>query len=172
MVERNFIQHRLARFAHLGAAYGVRYVYPLLDLDLVRFAMRVPAWFLVRRGTSRCLLRDAVRGLLPERARLREAKLFPHSLDSLRLAQLREQIDARLAAIPADGLAARAIDLPALRAAYQAAIGTPEATLARIREHAGRGEQFFHEAFRYSAALQLAVALDEYERQHGRVELR
>lgn len=172
MAERNFIQHRLARFAHLGAAYGVRYVYPLLDLDLVHFAMRVPAYFLVRRGTSRCLMRDAVRGLLPERVRLREVKLFPHSLDTLRLARLRERIDARLAAIPADGLASRAVDLPALRAAYQAAIDSPEATLARMREHAARGEQLFHEAFRYSAALQLAVALDEYERQYGRVELR
>ncbi|HUF87132.1 MAG TPA: asparagine synthase-related protein [Thermohalobaculum sp.] len=165
--ERNWIQHRLARFAHLGAPYGVRYAYPLLDLDLVGFAMRVPAWFLARPGESRCLLRDAIRGLVPERVRLRQAKLFPHSLDTLRLPRLGARIDARLAALAPDGLAATAIDIAALRAAYREALDTPEATLARMREHAARGEQLFLEAFTYTFALQVALALDQYERRHG-----
>ena len=167
MVERNFIQHRLARFAHLGAQYGVRYVYPLLDLDLVRFAMRVPAYFLVRRDATRCLLRDAIRGLVPERVRLREAKLFPHSLDTLRLPRLRGRIDARLAAIPPDGLAAKAVDIEALRVAFREAVDTPEETLEQMRAHAMKGEQLFLEAFSYFPVLQLAVALDEYEGNYG-----
>lgn len=167
MVERNFIQHRLARFAHLGAGYGVRYAYPLLDLDLVRFAMRVPAFFMVRRGETRCLLRDASRGLLPERVRLRLGKLFPHSLDTLRLPRMRARIDARLAAIPPDGLAAQAVDIAGLRAAFRETLDTPEATLEQMREHAARGEQLFLEAFGYMPVLQLAVGLDEYERRYG-----
>lgn len=167
MVERNFIQHRLAHFAHLGAPRGVRYVYPLLDLDLVAYAMRVPCWFLARDGGSRRLLRDAIRGVVPERVRQRTDKLFPHSLDTLRLPRLRDRFDARLAAIPADGIAAHAVDIAALRQALRDGVDTPEATLRQMREHAARGEQLYIKGFDCLAALQLALALDDYQRHFG-----
>ncbi len=100
--------------------------------------------------------------------RLREAKLFPNSLDTLRLPSLRHEIDARLAAISPDGVAAKAVDIQALRAAYRETLASTEETLEQMRAHAAKGEQLFLDAFKYSAALQLAVALDEYDRKYGR----
>lgn len=168
MTERNWIQHRLALFSQMGAPFGIRYVFPLLDLDLVRFAMQVPGYYLLRDGYNRRLLRDAAQGLLPETVRLREEKLFPHTLEAIRFPRLKRRFMARLAEIPPDGLAASLVDVPRLARELDARLGTPEETLEQLRAAAARGEQLDIPAFDLLKPLKLAFALDEYERRWGR----
>jgi asparagine synthase (glutamine-hydrolysing) len=51
--------------------------YPYLDRRLVEFMFRVPADQLVRPGERRSLMRRALRGVLPEKIRLRRSKKNP-----------------------------------------------------------------------------------------------
>jgi asparagine synthase (glutamine-hydrolysing) len=56
-------------------AFGVEARTPFLDYRLVERAMALPASALIRDGWTKAILRDAVRGLVPETVRLRRDKL-------------------------------------------------------------------------------------------------
>ena len=165
--ERWFIAYRLELFAQLGAPYGVRYAYPLLDLDLVRYVMSLPGWFLAHDGGYRTLLRNAITGLVPEKVRQRSVKLFPFPLSAIRMAEQIGALDARLATIDPGGSAADIIDAAGLRAALSRDVVAPDAMWRIVRDHAGRGEQYYMPAFRYLDAVQLAIALEQYDREYG-----
>jgi asparagine synthetase B (glutamine-hydrolysing) len=55
-------------------SYGMEYAYPLWDIDLLEFYYALPAEYKFRNGTGRAIYRDAMRGILPERIRLRNDK--------------------------------------------------------------------------------------------------
>jgi asparagine synthase (glutamine-hydrolysing) len=54
----------------------VRDVHPFLDVDLVELVLGLPPELAFDARLDRPLLREAMRGLLPERVRLREDKIF------------------------------------------------------------------------------------------------
>ena len=81
-----YIQARLDSFARQGARHGVAYAHPLLDLDLVEFALSVPGVFLRSGADRRVLLRKASVGLLPDAVRLGRAKLQPFPGEDTRIA--------------------------------------------------------------------------------------
>jgi asparagine synthase (glutamine-hydrolysing) len=165
--ERWFIAHRLELFAQLGAPFGIRYAYPLLDLDLVRFVMSLPGWFLAHEGGFRTLLRDPITGLVPESVSRRTVKLFPFPLEAIRMAEQVGALDARLATVDPGGAAADVIDIAALRQALSADVATPDTMWRILREHAGRGEQYYMPAYGYLNAVHLAIALEQYDREFG-----
>jgi asparagine synthase (glutamine-hydrolysing) len=57
-----------------GFAYGVTHLNPFYDRDLVEFLFRVPGTLKVRDGVTKHLLRQAMRGTLPEPTRTRIKK--------------------------------------------------------------------------------------------------
>jgi len=54
--------------------YGIEYAYPLWDIDLLEFYYSLPAEYKFRNGMGRAIFRDAMKGLLPEKVRLRNDK--------------------------------------------------------------------------------------------------
>ena len=61
-------------FDRIGAATGVEHRHPFFDKELVEFCLSLPANSKVRDGWTRFVLRDAMRGVLPEAIRLRKDK--------------------------------------------------------------------------------------------------
>lgn len=165
--ELAWVPHRLALFQLLGAPWGVRYAYPYLDLDLVAHAMRMGAWFWARGGGFREAHRGAIRGLVPESVRLREAKLFAFPLCALRLSHRRDELLHRLAAIPRDGTAAQVFDIDALARAVERDLEPPEAVRDRIREAAQAGQQYRSPVFDCIQQVQTALILGQYDQAHG-----
>ena len=60
--------------AKVGAMHGLDVAYPFLDRDLIAFLMAIPGEAHARGGVPRVLLRDAMRGVLPESIRARTWK--------------------------------------------------------------------------------------------------
>jgi asparagine synthase (glutamine-hydrolysing) len=58
----------------IGARYGLQLAFPFLDRDLIGFLMAVPGEVQNRDGVPRALLREAMRGVLPEAVRARTWK--------------------------------------------------------------------------------------------------
>jgi asparagine synthase (glutamine-hydrolysing) len=60
--------------AKLSARHGLTMTFPFLDRDLVAFVLGVPGELLARNGVPKALLREAIRGAVPESIRLRRTK--------------------------------------------------------------------------------------------------
>src|SRR5262249_24289816 len=59
-------------------AFSIEARVPLLDHNLVEYGVSLPDQLKIRRGWSKYAVRQAVRGIIPERVRLRRSKLgFP-----------------------------------------------------------------------------------------------
>jgi asparagine synthase (glutamine-hydrolysing) len=56
-------------------AHSIEARVPMLDYELVQFAVNCPANFKLRDGWTKWILRQALRGILPEAVRLRRSKL-------------------------------------------------------------------------------------------------
>ena len=56
-------------------AHSIESRMPFLDYQLVEFAVNCPPEFKLRDGWSKWLLRNAMKGILPEKVRLRKTKL-------------------------------------------------------------------------------------------------
>jgi len=65
----------LSNYDRMSMAHGVEVRMPFLDWRLVTFAFSLPPSSKVGRGYTKLVLREAMRGLLPERVRLRRDKL-------------------------------------------------------------------------------------------------
>ena len=57
-----------------SARHGLKMTFPFLDRDLVAFVLGVPGRVLVRGGVPKALLRESMRGVLPETIRTRRTK--------------------------------------------------------------------------------------------------
>jgi asparagine synthase (glutamine-hydrolysing) len=58
----------------IGALHGLEYLFPFLDRDLLAFLMAVPGEVQNRDGVPRALIREAMRGVLPDALRARRWK--------------------------------------------------------------------------------------------------
>jgi asparagine synthase (glutamine-hydrolysing) len=60
--------------AKVGASYGFDMAFPFLDRDLVGFLINVPGAVLARNGVPKALLREALKGLMPDAILRRRTK--------------------------------------------------------------------------------------------------
>ncbi len=58
----------------VGALYGLDAAFPFLDRDLIAFLMAIPGEMHARHGVPRALLRESMRGILPDSIRTRTWK--------------------------------------------------------------------------------------------------
>lgn len=155
---------RLENHAQQAARHGMRYVFPMLDLDLAEFSMRVPGLFFSQPLGDRSLIRMATEGILPDSVRLRTEKLMPYPLALLRLAEERGVVIETLRALARRRLVRDFVDVPALCRHFEA---MPDADAVRneIVRAAEKGEQsrFGDPGTDANAALKLAVILAQVE---------
>ena len=69
-----YISRRLIRSYQVGLKYGFSYTFPLLDRDLLEFHLSLPATYKLRNGIDRILLRESLKGKVPEAIRFRNDK--------------------------------------------------------------------------------------------------
>jgi asparagine synthase (glutamine-hydrolysing) len=101
-----------------AARFGIEMRHPLLDRRLAEFAISVPAELHFDGRTPKSLLREAVRGLIPERVRMRTDKtLFGQFLDYSLRDRSRDHIEGLLGSsrLQAMGI----VDQQGLREAYE-----------------------------------------------------
>lgn len=114
---------------------GVEMRYPFLHRSLVEMSLGLPMDLLLRPGTTKRVLRQAMRGILPENVRVRGGKGGPDtrmvwslSREEPRLRQmLRDPLVAQLGWVDRDGLVAA---FERIRAGGNAARGALDAALA------------------------------------------
>ena len=151
----------LEELAWRAARHGLSYTYPLMDREVLEFAVRLPPDFLVRDGHRRAAMRDAMHGILPEYSRLRPRKLVHDAAMGARFALLRGQL---LAVV--DGLTGTAAEnlftLAAIRADIAALPDCSDA-IRRIETAARAGQQDSSVSTPAAVALKLA----RYVAEHG-----
>jgi len=88
LLENYHIPERMDNWAMHADRYGFEYKYPLLDKDLLEFWFSVPVEYTYRNMQSRLLFREAMKGILPEKVRVRKDKgeglRITYSLQNLR----------------------------------------------------------------------------------------
>jgi len=68
--------HALLRFEDKNSmAHSVESRLPFLDHRLVEFSFQIPEEYLIHNGTTKQILREAMRGILPEKVRTRQDKI-------------------------------------------------------------------------------------------------
>ena len=64
------IKHYLPGLLHqedrMSMAASVESRVPILDYRLVELSARIPSWYKIRRGVTKAILRDAMRGIVPD----------------------------------------------------------------------------------------------------------
>lgn len=79
------IPRRNAKWARIGARYGLAFAFPLLDRRILELAVSLPPTWHVRDGWRRRIYREAMQDILPPLIQWRHDKLtpFPRSRSSL-----------------------------------------------------------------------------------------
>ena len=146
-----WIQEQLAQTA---GHHGLRYSSPLLDRELLEFAIQLPPEFLFLDGLPRAGLREPLEGLLPDESRLRMGKLHFDPGGAYYFARDADQLRGTINGLA--GTAAETIfDLDALEQEIRA-IPSAEEALAGLRESAETGQQWFLAPMRISQSLLMA----------------
>jgi len=55
----------------MGALHHIENRYPFFNLELIKFLSSIPIDLLIRNGTSKWILRESMRGIMPEKLRTR-----------------------------------------------------------------------------------------------------
>lgn len=74
-VLQNHVSHRLESSYLTARSYGIEYVYPLWDIDLLQFYLDLPIGFKYRDGKGRAIYRESLKGLVPEKIWKRDDKI-------------------------------------------------------------------------------------------------
>jgi asparagine synthase (glutamine-hydrolysing) len=78
------LQYRMESWASHGADIGLTYQYPLLDRNVVEFALGIPDHLYFQHGWKRWLYRTALAGIVPDAVRWN-----PHKFDAAMVAMMR-----------------------------------------------------------------------------------
>ncbi|NNE99291.1 MAG: hypothetical protein HKN25_09765 [Pyrinomonadaceae bacterium] len=73
----HWITNRIESWAAHGAEKNILYAYPLLDRRLMEFCAGLPAEQFFREGSPRLIMRNAMKGILPDEVRLQKSKGEP-----------------------------------------------------------------------------------------------
>lgn len=156
-LEAWWIPYRLEMFFQLGAPRGISYAYPMLDRDLIRYAMRLPGSLYRGEGSTRRLIRDALVGVVPERVRVREEKFVPFPNEALRVARQRTAILQQFEALGRIPLVSDYLDIAAIRDYLRS--GNSEAEILRQMDAAAAAGEQFETATEEEHASSLRLAL-------------
>lgn len=74
MLEAPLMEHAFEVLHRTACAAGVLPIYPFYDKNLVEFCLSVPSEAKLRDGTTRWVLREGLKGVLPEKIRTRTTK--------------------------------------------------------------------------------------------------
>lgn len=146
--------------AQIGAGHGLAFAFPLLDRRLVEFVLSLPSELFLRGGFRRRLFRDAMTDVLPPAVRLRHRKYLPFPGRMIDLAEMKNQLLARIDAYEKNDTVRRTMNLGHLRRLVEA-FPSPE----RVREET-RGNDQPAAAGMMNATVQ-ALAAAAYLEQHG-----
>ena len=69
-----FLQYLMEAADHIAGAFSVQYGHPFFDKRLVEFSLALPSHQRLRRGYSRWIMRQSLKGILPEKVRMRGDK--------------------------------------------------------------------------------------------------
>ncbi|WP_428245403.1 asparagine synthetase B family protein [Ferrovibrio sp.] len=155
------LTRRVEQWALLSARYGMSAGFPLLDRQLVEFALSLPSELFLREGWSRRVFRDAMAGVLPEDIRWKRTKLDLVVEDPVYVAAQRPLLAERLAAMRHREAIAGLFDLDAV-AARLAAL-PPAEILARTID-TGQGDWA---GIENAGSLMRAFKVMAYLEQHG-----
>ena len=158
-LEHWFIPERLEMFAQRGARHGVSYAYPMLDLDLISYAVRIPSVLLKQDGLNRAVFRDAMKGILPDQVRLKADKLMPFPAETLRHSMAKSQLLEALAGMQENPAVTAFVDIANL-SEYIANMSEPDEIRAWMNETAEDGAQIDARELYHSTALTLAWYLN------------
>ena len=83
-LSNGYLQESVTFFNALGRMYSHTTSYPLLDLEIIETCLSVPPTAFARDGLQRSLLKNAVKGIIPEEIEKRRTKSsFAQSADTL-----------------------------------------------------------------------------------------
>ncbi|MFK7945041.1 MAG: asparagine synthase-related protein, partial [Paracoccaceae bacterium] len=127
--------------AQVAGRHGLRYASPLLDRDVMEFAIRLPPEFLHLDGLMRGGIRDPMDGILPDLTRMRRTKLHFDPAGSLVFARDIAAVLDCVRTLQASS-AAEMFDLDLMT---ETLADVPDArdVIEQIRLASARGEQFF-----------------------------
>lgn len=87
-ISMGYIAERCEKWNIQGFRQGVEYRYPLLDIRIVEFILKVPSKFFIKDNHSRVLMKDLAKGYLPEEVLKENTKidkiLFYYNYDMLK----------------------------------------------------------------------------------------
>ncbi|MEM7212359.1 MAG: asparagine synthase-related protein, partial [Pseudomonadota bacterium] len=166
---RNCLEHwsipeKLEAFAQRGARHGVAYAFPMLDLDLMAYAVRIPAILLRDETHDRALFRRAMEDVLPDMVRMKTDKLLPFPVETLRHAEQKDELVREVHRMAENPVVRRFVDTNGL-IDYIERIRNPDQIRAWMNDAATRGEQVSPYELYHLMALRLANFLD----RHGAV---
>lgn len=144
--------------AQLAGRHGLRYSSPLMDREVLEFAIRLPPEFLHVNGLMRAGLREPMAGILPETTRIRRTKLHFDPACSLVFARESQALQDLTKQLQ-NGPAAEVFQLERLQREL-AAMPDPDHVLGQIRNASARGEQFWLMELGLAQPIFLARFLD------------
>ena len=145
-----------------AARHGMTCAHPFLDRDVMEFAIRLPASFLLRDGTTRAIMRKLSSGLLPDMVRDGGKSRLDDATMVLRAAEGRDGFLDAIAQMRASGVETP-IDLDALEAAVKA-LPDPDQQRARMEHAAREGTQTDEQEIAYLYAFMLARFVTERDK--------
>ncbi len=83
LLNHGAISSRTEDWAISGAEHGIEYAYPLLDRALLEFVLTLPPRMFLRDGEKRWLMREVLRGHVPELIRTNTSKVETVRVDQL-----------------------------------------------------------------------------------------
>ncbi|MEM9181076.1 MAG: asparagine synthase-related protein [Pseudomonadota bacterium] len=137
-----------------AARHGVTCAHPFMDRDVMEFAIRLPASFLLRDGTTRAIMRKLSSGILPDMVRNGDKRRLDDATMVLRAAEGRDTFLDSIAQMRASGVETP-INLDALENAVRA-LPDPDEHRARMDQASRDGTQTRELEMAYLHAFMLA----------------
>ncbi len=122
------LSFRMARFAAIGARYGMAFRFPLLNRRVVEFALGMPPAWHVHAGWKRRLFRESMEGVLPPEVQWRHTKFRSLPAVPYRFTQERDRVLERVEQVSAHPLVRELFKLDQVLAVLRA-LPRPEAVL-------------------------------------------
>ncbi len=156
------IAQSLDYLAVKGARHGVAYAYPLLDPQVVEFALSLPGEYLLRDGEPRALYRAAMADILPEMVLSRPRRIRPDPDVVLRVAETRDEFRDAVESLRGTA-AAEVLDLDRLEHLARS-LPSPEDVIGETNRLAAEGRQIPPGPARVARLVQIARFLARAQR--------
>lgn len=155
------IPEKLEAYAQRGARHGISYAFPMLDLDLLAFAIRIPAVLLHDGETDRAVFRRAMTDVLPDMVRTKQEKLIPFPAETLRHAVAKSDIRAEIGRMAENPLVRQFVDTDGL-IEYVSNMSDADDIRDWMNKNASSGKQIDARELYHTMTLTLAWYLDRH----------